>query len=265
MNQEYSSHFYEPIRIRIARDLIEKECRKFFPSIKDEKIWRKMDWDIDNWFDGKASELAPVHDFWNGLEGIMRGFKLKDALTFITSENINWKLTKVPVNKIVFSVDLPITKKIVRAPYDSQVLIDYVENNKEEAKKIKIDSDIHALSSSPRDYYPIMVLKDGKKFQILDGHRRTIRAIIYHKNNIRAYCAEFTTKQRIFKNYWVSTGFLRNLTRIWRIARDSNDQQTAKSVIKILQTLANKHDNVRYILPKRVLNKKPYSDIKIKY
>lgn len=265
MHKEYSSHFYEPLRIKIARDFIEKECRKLFVSINNKETWEKIDSDIAKWFGGKASELAPVHDFWNGLEGIARGFKLKDILTYITSENIQWKLTQIPVNKIIFSTDLPVTEKIAKAPYKSQILIDYLSKNKVVAKNIQIDSDIHAKSSMPRDHYPIMVLSDGQNFQILDGHRRTIRAIIYDKKFITAYCAKFMTKEKIFKNYWVSTGFLRNLIRIWRIAKDNHDQQTAKSVVQILQNLSDNHDNVRYILPKRVLDKKPYSDIKIKY
>ncbi|MCL5795378.1 MAG: hypothetical protein M1338_03395 [Patescibacteria group bacterium] len=92
MKNKYSPHFYEPLRIKIAKDLIEKECRKLFPSIRDNKLWKKIDIDISNWFEGKYSELAPVHDLWNGLEGIMCGFKLKDTLTYITAKNINWSL-----------------------------------------------------------------------------------------------------------------------------------------------------------------------------
>jgi plasmid maintenance system antidote protein VapI len=265
MKQEYSPHFYESIRIKIACDLIEKECRKLFPTIRNKEIWKRMDRDIENWFNGKKSGLAAVHDFWNGLEGIVRGFKLKDVLTHITSENIIWSLADIPVDKIIFSVDLPITEEIVKAPFDSQTLIDYIANNKKGAEEIRDNSDFYATSSMPRDHYPIMVLEDGKKFQILDGHRRTIRAIIYGNKNICAYLAKFTTRKRVFKNYWVSTGFLRNLTRIWQIAKDNKDYRTAKSITTILQTLSDQHDNVRYILPRRVLNKKPYSDIKIRY
>lgn len=264
MKQEYSAHFYEQIRIRIARDLIEKECRKLFTSIRDPKIWQLMDRDIANWFDGKASELASVHDFWNGLEGIMRGFKLKDILTYLTAENIKWTLTVIPVNKIIFSANLSSLEKIARVPFDSQILIDYLKDNEQARKDFEKEMETHSATSINRDDYPIMVLKSGDKFQLLDGHRRTLQAITYNKRTINAYCAEYLTEDKFPKNYWVSVGFLRNLVRLWDIYIRQNKTKEAEAIVKILQNLYDEHENVHCILPKRVLDKKPYSDIKIK-
>ena len=86
----YPKHLYEQIRREIGVDCIRHELRKYLPSIKGE-VWRRIDQDIEGWFD-EAPFLYPVRDFWNGVHGIMMGFKLySHLLNFITGENVTAK------------------------------------------------------------------------------------------------------------------------------------------------------------------------------
>lgn len=77
-NQIYPKHIYEPMRIKIAAQLMQKELRKLLPSVP-EKLRPQLDNDVGSWLDGTKSELAPVHDFWNGLEGLMQGSSSKEC------------------------------------------------------------------------------------------------------------------------------------------------------------------------------------------
>lgn len=259
MKNHYPKQIYDPLRRRIAAETIQKELRKLLPSVP-ETMWPKLDHDVENWFEGKESELATAHDFWNGFEGITQGFKLKGILPYLTAENIEWDQASIPSEKIVFTTNLPILDFLGESPFKSQALIDFINSpaNKNKIQEIIQDSDKHAASSVERDHYPIIVLAEDDNFRLLDGHRRVVRAIFRHQENIEAYVGKFNSADKTPKNNWVSTGFLRNLIRIWDI--NYEDKKISESIKQIFIYLLKNHDNVRYIFPLRVLNKNNHKD-----
>lgn len=265
MNKEYPKHVYEPIRIRAAREIIQKELIKLFPSVS-KNLWPEIAKDVRNWFNGEKSELASVHDFWNGFEGITQGFKLKGILCWLTAENIRWREKTIPVNKIIFSTDLPILSFLAKVPFKAQLLIDFIKNSENWKKflEIRCDSDFHSRTSFSRDDYRILVVQNKKGYyELLDGHRRVIRKIVYHKKIIKAYVGKFTTKSQLPKNYWVSTGFMRNLVRI---ANENNhDKKIIKAISVIINSTIKKYDNMKYLFSRRVRNKINKNNKLIKY
>lgn len=264
MKKDYPGHFQEPIRIQIAVETIHKELKKLLLSIPKNQ-WSAIKKDIISWFDGQKSELAGVLDFWNGFEGITQGFKLKNILPYLTAKNINWQETIISVDKINFTTHLPIYEDIAKVPFSGQVLIDFVSNpkNKNQRNKIKKDSDKHAISSLARDNYRIIVIKkDNNNFYLLDGHRRVIKKIIYNQKSIKAYCGIFTTKEQTPKNYWISTGFLRNLMSLYNQYWLENDFEMLTHFKQIFKSLLKEFEIVRIIFPKRVINKCKDSNLK---
>jgi len=255
MKKIYPQQIHDPIRIKIASEVMQKELRKLLPSIPENQ-WVSIDKDIENWFDGSKSELASVLDFWNGFEGITQGFKLKKILPYLTAENISWTKKKIPINDIIFTTNLPVLSFLAEAPFKISLLIDIIRGKKNQIKinEIKLDSDKHAKSSIPRDNYPIIVLQGDDGYKVLDGHRRVIRKILMGEDDIEGYVGKYATKEHYPRNFWISTGFLRSLVRI----RDFHpgDHKSQEAIGHIIEHLKRNHQNVEYILPLRVLNKK---------
>ena len=76
----------ETIRIKIAVDYIQHEMRKIFPKIRDKNIWQKLDKEAANLINNET--MAPIRDFWNLVDAICFGLRLKDLVPRLTSQNI---------------------------------------------------------------------------------------------------------------------------------------------------------------------------------
>lgn len=252
MKHEFSQHFYEPIRIKIAAEMMQKELRKLLPAIP-ENLWPKVDQNIKDWFDKPNFELALVHDFWNGFEGITLGFKCKNIVRYLTAENIHWSTRDIDLLNLIFVTDLPIYEKIFKIPFKGQELVNFLKNpkNHKELIKFKEDSDWHASSSLPRDHYPIILIKEDNNYRILDGHRRVIRAILHGKSKIKAYVGKYINHDNTPKNYWISVGFLRNLARVADL--NDNNREILKSVAIIFTNLLKNHENIQSLFKRRIL------------
>ena len=87
----YKKHLSDPLRLKIAYSYVQHELRKLFPNLRDKATWGKIDSEVIGW-SGKNPTLVPVRDFWNGVNGISTGFKLKQIVTWLTSENIKWEI-----------------------------------------------------------------------------------------------------------------------------------------------------------------------------
>ena len=250
MKKNYSKHFYQPIRTKIASETIQRELRKLLRSVP-ENLWPKLDHDVESWFEGKQSELSPVHDFWNGFEGITQGFKLKNILPYLTAKNIEWRKGEIPLEQIFFTSNLSIISFLAKVPFKAKLLIDFITQpgNQLKVQEIISDSAKQSCSSIRRDNYRIIVLKNKDGFYLLDGHRRVFRSIIKGKQDIKAFIGEYSYGKSP-EDWWVSTGFLRNLKRL--VEYNPEDKQLAKAVDYISEKIIQKHSNAKYIYPLRV-------------
>lgn len=247
MIRKYPEHFYEPIRREIAANQIRHDLRKLFPDLKSDQ-WRIIDDNINNWFEGEDYELEPVHDFWNFFGGFSGGLKLKSLLFWITAGNTSWHKTSVETKNIVISWDYPGLEFIGKAPYPaSQVMVELAKpKNSKLVNLIKRDSDFRSRRYPPRDQFPIILFddRDGKVFckhrgfYILEGNRRTIRAIITGKKKIDAYVGTFKNKDSCWpENFWPRTDLLRELiflANFYEIERDEKAFKTIRNFYLLL-------------------------------
>lgn len=274
---KYPKHIKEPIRIKIAAEQFQHEFRKLFPSIK-QKDWRKIDKDIYNWFDGEASELMPVHDFWNAFEGVLRGFKLKSLLFWITAENICWVEKKVKVRDTILTW-APQLSFMGGSPYRASEIIATLKNpkNKKIKEKLRSDSDKRVKSFVPRDFHKVILINNKGEglvteftehksfggYEILEGNRRVLRVIIYDKEYIDAYVGEFKGKEKRPKNYWVPTGFLRNLVFLANVFLAKGNKKAFNNIKAIYKEILKESEFARNISRYRVF-KSSQADIGFK-
>ena len=215
----------------MAAELVQKELRKLLLSVPGE-VWPALDANVADWFDGTASQLAPAHDFWNGAEGITQGFKLKRLVRYISAENITWEKTEMAVDDIPITWGFPQLKETLGAPpYSAGQIREAVKDDAVFRRRLTSELERHA--HPPRDHYPIYVFDEpGGNRLLLDGNRRNLNAILRSQPKILAYLGAINNPP--LRNYWVSSGFLRNLVRI---AETANDRHVTEAVTTTLRSL----------------------------
>jgi hypothetical protein len=217
---KYPKHFYDPIRIEIAVSQMQHDFKKLFPSL-NSKDRENIEKNIVEWFQGEEYELEPVHDFWNFFCGVTRGLKLKSLASWITAENVSWREEFVKLSDIVITWDFPGLDFMGKAPYKVSDVKTQIFSSKNEKvlKKIREDSHYRSQRYTPRDHFPVILLHDPKGgiidslsgYYILEGNRRIVKAIVENKDKINSYVGRLKDEEKWPKNYWVSTGILRDL------------------------------------------------------
>lgn len=213
MQQSYPPHIYDPIRREVANGYLRHELAKYLPSATGS--WRE---DIEKWFDG-STEFYPVRDYWNGVHGIMMGFKLyNQLLAFITAENVNWSREKIKISELDYQ------KFETMAP----------ERNDE----------------------PIIVTQkevDGvDKFIVYDGNNRVNRAAKQGETDIEAFVSRFRDGGRQPLNYWLPTSLLMEVTEYARMAFKNEDYS---SFVAVLKRMLSYSESGKYEMKNRVLPK----------
>ena len=236
------------MRVEIAVNQVQHDCRKLFPSIP-EKEWKKIDRDIRGWFDGDANELEPAHDFWNFFGCFARSLKMKSLLSWVTAENVTWSKEDVPLKKIIYTWDFPGLEFMGKAPYRASKVIEILQDKKNRNKRRELANDAAARSKKfcPRDQFPIILLQDSKGgvinsspgYYILEGNRRVTRAILKNKEKIPAFVGKLTNAQEDIwpENYWLITGMLRELIFLSVGYNKKKDQQSFEVIRKFYQLL----------------------------
>lgn len=72
---KYPRQLTEPIRIEIAIGYLQHEMRKILARIKNKSAWQKIDSELKNL--NRNNTMVPIRDFWNLVDGICLGLKLK--------------------------------------------------------------------------------------------------------------------------------------------------------------------------------------------
>lgn len=252
---KYPKHFYDPIRREIAAEQMQHDVRKLFPEIK-EGDWPQIDKNIEEWFSGEKFELEPAHDFWNFFSGFARGLKGKSLTSWITAENVVWSKEDVEVAQIVITWDFPGLDFMGKAPYRAHDVIERLKKPDMVIEKEKLikDSDQRSKKFVPRDQFRVILFDDAKGdiintmpgFYILEGNRRTVRAITHDLETIPAYVGRFKNEDDQWpENYWIPTGMLRDLI-FMAIRYDKEKDKKAFDVIrKFYQLLLRDFDIAR--------------------
>jgi len=231
MSLKKYKHLQEPIRINIAIGYIQHEMRKILPGIRTKSIWNKIDEEIKQL--EKNLTMAPIRDFWNFVDAICFGLKLKNLVPRLTSQNIKWTKEKIEIEKLYMgskndfkcleqlSISMPKGKEVKEFLFDKR--------NAVILKLARKDSLHNSKKTFSRDDYPIIVGEKNNKTVVFDGNRRFIKYILEEKSKITAYKAN-TIKQPLFYNYWVPTSRMLNLISQASLYFENNDKITARAL-----------------------------------
>jgi len=241
----YPPHLNEPIRLELARELVCHELKKFFPSVTDSEVWQNIDHDIEGWLveQNNPSLLEAPRDFWDGIDTITRGFKLKNIVPFLTAENVSWRKEKMAIGDIVFGSKLEPLKKfdnLGKEPKASGVILCY-EKSPEAKEAAKKESDEFFGRGFPREDDPIIVeekIRDDEAGEtalvVHDGNGRLLRKILYDRNEIGVYIGRREAGGTL-KNYWVSAAYLLKIKSDFHDDDDENEVELVRIYKRIGQ------------------------------
>ncbi len=234
IRQNYPEHIFEPARIEIARELVLKEYYKLFPMLEANNF-EFVSASILYWLHGAGYELEPVADFWNYIDGTMISLKLKDIVPQITSGNIGWQLESLDPHKLQLMLPVGNLAEHGKPPYNYEFINQRILQN---AQQMVINRRISDEKSSdtvvPRDHYPVVVRRehDGS-LTLLDGNRRTLRALLYGQTSIDAWVGTVTAEPRLI-DHWVNTGFLRRLLSEYAESPTDEVRESIRSQLRII-------------------------------
>lgn len=215
----YPKHIYEPIRQEVAVAFVKRELKKILPSI-EEGQWPEVGKDIKNWF-SDSSTLYPVRDFWNGVHGIMMGFRLIDhLLSFITAENIVWTKESVPPDE----------------------LVTLAEANSDDVR----DGDEPIIVTQKR-------IEGVDRLVVYDGNNRANKAKAEGRKTVTAYVSRFKGKSRKPENYWLPTSLLMEISHFAKKVYESKDEEKYKCYVSIFSDMLNSSESARYEMKNRVI------------
>lgn len=256
----YPQHLFEPIRIHIAKDYLKQDYRKTMPGVKGQKIWQKIDKDIDSWFES-TSPVGGVRDFWNRFDGVAMGGKLKvGLLQILTAENVYWELVeKLPLDEHIASggglgyIDRALDKRRLRA----SELSDFMTKPEHVviAKHWQQTFAQEAGTSESRDQFPIIVMEEVENeesiLSVYDGNRRFAQAVLNGKKTILAYVGRYlSASEKVPQNYWLPTSFLMVLVKETELLGTDDAYSLTLGLLKGYQSVS---ESGRYELLERIL------------
>jgi hypothetical protein len=203
---KYPEHIYDPVRYEVASSIISHEFKKVFGQT-DEKTYEKLSKQIYDWpiNPDKYSLTKEPRDFWNGVEGIMTGFRLKGVVRFITAENVTWTKEEVELEELIFVTDhfFVNDKKIPTLHKPAKEIVEWLETNGHvEAAMDRVEKSFS--SGVPRENDPIYCKKDMEgKYYVHDGNGRVLLALLRGKKTLPAHVGQLNGKEPI--NYWIPT------------------------------------------------------------
>lgn len=254
----YPKHLYEQIRREIGVDCIRHELRKYLPSIKGE-VWRRIDQDIEGWFD-EAPFLYPVRDFWNGVHGIMMGFKLySHLLNFITGENVRWTKEEIELELLNFGTVNSLVKEMVPEGNEVRLAMSgYLKNERLRKSHLEEMQKWYEITEE-RSTNPIIATQksiEGKdKLVVYDGNGRTTLAVLKGRGKILAYVGRFVDERRQPENYWLPTSLLMEIVHFVKKAKEMGDDNLYDSYVRVLRDMLDRSESGRYEMLNRVVSK----------
>jgi len=254
----YPKHLYEQIRREIGVDYVRHELRKYLPSIKGE-VWKRIDQDIEGWFD-EAPFLYPVRDFWNGVHGIMMGFKLySHLLNFITGENVRWTKEEIELELLNFGTVNSLVKEMVPEGNEVRLAMSgYLKNERLRKSHLEEMQKWYEITEE-RSTNPIIVTQkriEGKdKLVVYDGNGRTTLAVLKGRGKILAYVGRFVDERRQPENYWLPTSLLMEIVHFVKKAREMGDDNLYDSYVRVLRDMLDRSESGRYEMLNRVVSK----------
>mgnify|MGYP005851842837 CR=1 FL=1 len=254
----YPKHLYDQIRREIAVDYVRHELRKYLPSVRGD-VWSKIDQDIEGWFD-EAPFLYPVRDFWNGVHGIMMGFKLYNhLLNFITGENVNWTREEIELEHLSFGTVNSLVRKVVPEGNEVRMAMSgYLKNEKLRTSHLEEMQKWYEMTEE-RSANPIIVtqkrIEGEDKLVVYDGNGRVTLAVLEGRGKILAYVGRFVDERRQPENYWLPTSLLMEVVHFVKKAKETGDDNLYGSYVLVLKDMLRRSESSKYEMLNRVVPK----------
>lgn len=231
---KYPEHIYDPLRINMAEQLIEKELAKLLKG-ESGSVSRAT---IQSWRERPSNYHLEegVRDFWDIFAAIVESIKLKPSFTaFLTADNYHWKYEEIPVESIRMSSYLDTLKNIPNLVWKPEMTVGEVMHaieTPEELAAQKENSDQH--SDDSQNEYPIIVRKSDKgDNRVMDGNRRALRAALYGQETITAWVA-YVDEGTVPRNYWVPVNDMMQLVKLFVLAKTDTQRQSVRNSLEIL-------------------------------
>ncbi len=202
----YTPQLTDPIRIDIGRLLLAHELTKIFPHLGSYgEIKNQVN---DRWND--FSDIVTIRDFWNLVDSLMMGYKLKNIVKGITSQSYTWNLVaNQPITSLKFSSD--INNLVINTKTATEVK-SLLEANPTEMARITEATRVAFPENDTRHLDPIVILNHDDALFVQDGNGRLLKAIVEGQETVSAYVG--TKTQAIKSNHWIPTAYLMKLTEL---------------------------------------------------
>lgn len=230
-NQQFPAHLYDQTRVQVGIELLQKESAKLFPSSDTTKLSR----DIEKWWsDPGEVKLAELIDFWDAVDAVMGGIKLKSVCTMLTAENYNWSAETLKVKELTILANLEQLKNIPGLDKNNYAVTSIADalSRDEELRQEQLRIVEEHSQNEEQNNYRIVVERSRKgELRVHDGNRRTLLALLRDNSTIDAWVFDKPNEEP--RNYWVSIQTLLGLCKIYRHNPDNVELVAAiKSVLK---------------------------------
>lgn len=183
--EAYPAHLHDPLRLEIASEILQKELSK------------------QGWARNDAERERSLIDFWDTFHAIMGTWLLKSGLVrMLTAENWRWEKVTVPVEKLQLTAWLDQLQKLPGLDKDQLTAGNILRAVSEPAVH---DAQRHTVEKfSPdatQNAYRIIAIQKEGFFQVMDGNRRSLRAILTGQVQIEAWVAR--TNDQSPRNFWL--------------------------------------------------------------
>lgn len=216
----YTSQIIEPLRIEMGKLLISHEMIKLLPNSDYEKIKTQIN---GKWTD--FDEVVTVRDFWNLVDSLMMGYKLKNIARELTSQQYTWSFKRAQVvAQLRFSTDIAGLQSNTKTATEIKTLL---EKDPAELQQVTSSTQREFSEEDTRHLDPIIILNQNGTLFVHDGNGRLLKAVIENKDIIDAYIG---TQNNVLKsNHWIPTAYLQRLA----------DEKCKEILFKILQESDN--------------------------
>lgn len=231
----YPQHLFDPKRRSIAVEIIGKELAKLVSARDNAELaaYREI---ASAWFNGSQQELSPVHDFW-GIFDLLLLVKTKRLCRFVTAENVRWEDEGLSLDELTLTW-MPFVENHEQfgpGPWPiPELKSTFKEHPNLYAKAKEEDSRNRNHYKFDRTGDPITIVKlgEGKGNHLLDGNGRLYGALMAGRDKIAAHVGYLDGPKP--RNYWVSTGELKNLCYIAQDSLVNGDQELHNAAVKLI-------------------------------
>ncbi|MBL8160134.1 hypothetical protein JNJ66_06785 [Candidatus Saccharibacteria bacterium] len=238
MNREriYPDHLYEPSRVALAQQILQKELRKLFPELSPENRGQ-LDIAVTGWAQRPSEyhlDEMELRDFWNIFAAMMESVKLKPKfVTLLTAGNYHWRREQLVVADIGMSSpfdqlqQLPGLKARPGTTFADigKALSDKPDLIAEHRRIVESHS-----TDAEQNTYPIIVREQDGRLQVMDGNRRALLAFMHGQRLIDAWV--YRSDGEAPKDFWVPVNDLYQIVAMYKIAKETGRAEQDGPVLR---------------------------------